>query len=103
MVSRRETLTTKADLVKLIEGGVDLVDIVNSLSDVEFDNHIEGAAVGQGKANRAQKVFRFRQAQELLRKYNYVYDGVHTMISLAASFFCLRDSAHTHLTPSASN
>ena len=46
---------------------------------------------------------RGRQAQELLRKYKYVYDVVHMMISLAASFFCLRDSAHAHLTPSASN
>ena len=58
LVSWRETSAAQADLVKLIEGGVDLVDIVNSLSDVEFDNHIEGAAVGQGKAHGAQKVFR---------------------------------------------
>lgn len=58
---------------------------------------------GLEQLSRKKRAFRFRQAQELLRKYNYVYDGVHTMISLAASFFCLRDSARTHLTPSASN
>lgn len=54
-------------------------------------------------AREKKEPFRFRQAQELLRKYKYVYDVAHTMISLAASFFCLRDSAHAHLTPSASN
>ena len=62
------------------------------------------AGMGFGSfLTKKKRAFRFRQAQELLRKYNYVYDGVHTMISLAASFFCLRDSAHAHLTPSASN